>query len=51
MVTYLALSPCSIQFSMLYAEKQEGLVREITCVKFRWKGDCCVLVVSALAHA
>ena len=32
---------------MLYAEKQEGLVREIMCMTFSWKG---AWVLPALAH-
>ena len=35
---------------MMYAETQEGLVHEIMCMTFRWKGDYCAWVLPALAH-
>ena len=35
----VASFPGHTHFSMLHAEKGEGLVHEVTCMIFMWKGD------------
>ena len=48
----IASSPGSTQlFNELDVEKREGLVRQVTCVTFRWKGDYRAWVLPVLAHA
>ena len=41
----LASSPDHSQLSVLHVEKREGLVREVTCVTFRWKGGGRVIIM------